>query len=67
MLYVDFTNLSILTVLVVAIIILTLIQNPKLALLALALPLALLSRWRSLPLGGSVQNPKSYSTLLLQY
>jgi hypothetical protein len=37
-----------------------LIQNPKLALLATALPLALRSRWRSLPLGGSVQNPKWY-------
>jgi hypothetical protein len=33
-----------------------LIQNPKLALLATALPLALRSRWRS----RSVQNPKWY-------
>jgi hypothetical protein len=43
------------------------IQNPKLALLALALPLALRSRWRSrsvclrrsLAFGDSVENPKS--------
>jgi hypothetical protein len=41
------------------------IQNPKLALLALALPLALRSRWRSLALGDSVQNPKSVNVLVI--